>query len=193
MNMKDKKTFGQGFTLIELLVVIAIIGILVGLLLPAIQMARQYARVVKAKAEVKQIETAWRAYYQEYQTWPTNTALTADSNGDLKGPISGVLFNIMQGNNSDTAAAGNNPRNFAFMTFKNGGMNPWWTSSSPSNVDYYYVKFDANFDNSIALGDTFEGVTTTGPNGATAVRAPVVVWTINPNGSGTSKLIASWQ
>jgi len=60
----------QGFTLVELLVVIAIMMILIGLLMPALSAARYSARKGAARSEVKQLETAWKAYYDDYRELP---------------------------------------------------------------------------------------------------------------------------
>lgn len=78
-----KRTACSAFTLVELLVVIAIIGVLVALLLPAVQAARESARRAQCASHLSQLILAVHNYDMAHGMYPPGTI-------DVKGPIVNV-------------------------------------------------------------------------------------------------------
>ncbi len=74
-----------GFTLVELLVTISIIGVLVGLLVPAVQAARESARRTQCQNNLKQIGLACDQYHMAMRRYPSGTVHSSTDDGDPAG------------------------------------------------------------------------------------------------------------
>lgn len=130
--MKQKHELSRGFTLIELLVTIAIIGILVGLLLPAVQAARESARRTQCTNHLRNMALATLNFEVAHTRFPSAAVDRDGTPPDTVKPpvarhsgISSVLPYFEQGatfDQIDFAWDWNHPRNVEYTKQNLGGI-----------------------------------------------------------------------
>ncbi|MDB5343607.1 MAG: prepilin-type cleavage/methylation protein [Schlesneria sp.] len=94
---KSRRVWKSGFTLIELLVVIAIIAILIALLLPAVQQAREAARRLQCRNNLKQFGVALHNYHDAFSAFPPACVLQLSQVADSFSAHARILPFVDQG------------------------------------------------------------------------------------------------
>lgn len=189
-SLEPRTRESAGFTLIELLVVIAIIGILAGLLLPALNGAREAAKKSKTATLISSLGVALKAYYNEYGYWPNTSGglsegseLTAAYNQDLLQMLTGTDVWLGGG-------AGGNPKKTVFLDVKSADM---------GLVDNAYLKAGSGstnlvnpWGNSIRVKFDYDGNNqVTAPFGGVNVSGGAAIWSIG--GRNYSITNTSWK
>ena len=136
----------SGFTLIELLVVIAIIGLLVALLLPAVQQAREAARRTQCKNHLKQIGLALQNYHDIHLTFAPGYVSQFDSSGNDTGPGWGwaafILPQIEQQNISDRIQFNQRIEDSANSTIRLVRIDSYFCPSDSASQTWTAKKYD---------------------------------------------------
>jgi prepilin-type N-terminal cleavage/methylation domain-containing protein len=125
--MRKKHSVQRGFTLVELLVVIAIIGILVALLLPAIQAAREAARRSACTNNLKQITLALLNFHDGKREFPRGayTAPKEPRTEDGLGWASKILPQLEEQSIYDRIKNNNLPITAGLPNYRDDPWQPW--------------------------------------------------------------------
>jgi prepilin-type N-terminal cleavage/methylation domain-containing protein len=106
-----RRPWRDAFTLVELLVVIAIIGMLIGLLLPAVQKIRESANRITCANNLRQLALAVHNYHDALGSLPTDKAYSYDPTGPNWSWLAQILPQLEQDNLYREARVGTTPPN----------------------------------------------------------------------------------
>jgi prepilin-type N-terminal cleavage/methylation domain-containing protein/prepilin-type processing-associated H-X9-DG protein len=144
MTNNTRKT---GFTLVELLVVIAIIATLIGMLLPAVQSAREAARSISCKNNLRQVGIATLAHTDAKKKFPTGLGFQEEGTGCVPHTSRGRYYwtyRIMPFLELGNLAELIDPRTSQGHWLENGGSVPETTRACQTSIGVFSCPSDAH-------------------------------------------------
>ncbi len=175
----------------ELLVVIGIIALLAAILLPAIRSAFVKAEKSQAQSDIKSLETACKAYVNEYSRFPSSSATSNDKeySGNNQAELIYTLRDISTSSGENQGGKAN-PRHILFLEISDSSLGPKGTPTEGAFIDPwdkpYFIKVDDNFDHKI---------TPSAPYATLFQGRSVLVWSGGPDGNvlTTNDNLTSWS
>ena len=186
------KTNKQGFTLIELLTVIAIIGILAGIIIPAVGSVRKSAKIAKTQAMFSQWTTAIEQFRQEYGYYPTPENENADYFNLNNAKHRKEFFRVVGG--IDTATEPEKTLNYKGIPFYSFSGNELLNPSADLDDNPEVVDTFGNQEIRIAVDKDRDGVIPAEDVeiGNFDVRNSIIIYTI-PDDKEGFPIIRTWD
>lgn len=155
----------RNFTLLELLTVVAIIGVLTGILLPAVSKIREKAKITQSMVAIKSLQIALSQYFTTYSILPFTGSTGGNNDALLSSAEYTKLLCTLNATTDVPCDAFSNPRKIRFLEMANGEYKDAWDNN-------FQVAFDLDYDNVVDTDYIY---------GDDTQNNTIVIWSLGPD------------